>query len=229
LNAPAGKSLKEQNRWQLWLVIAANVVVFYFVLQSDTLGTAGLKGILATVSNLLPIGLAIVVTTVLNGVLTSNAKERLVFLRWNDTLPGHRAFSEYGPADPRVDMVALKKLCGSKLPSDPAEQNRTWYRLYKSVEHHPAVSQVHKDFLLTRDYAGFAAIFLVVFGSTALVVVQSWRMSLGYCVVLLLQLLIVRHAASTYGIRFTQTVLAEKSAAPGKGRGADRQATAHHC
>jgi hypothetical protein len=147
-------------------------------------------------------------------------KERLVFLRWKDTLPGHRAFSEYGPADPRVDMVALKKLCGSKLPSDAAEQNRTWYRLYKSVEHHPAVSQVHKDFLLTRDYTGFAAIFLVIFGATAVAVVQSWRFSLIYSVVLLLQLLIVRHAASTYGIRFTQTVLAEKSAAPGKGRGA---------
>lgn len=219
MSAPAAKSLKEQNRWQLWLVVAANVVVFYFVLQSDALSTAGFKGIFATVSNLLPIGLAIVVTTVLNGVLPSNAKDRLVFLRWKETLPGHRAFSKYGPADPRVDMAALKKLSANKLPSDPAEQNRTWYRLYKSVEHHPSVSQVHKDFLLTRDYAGFAAIFLVASGTATVVVVQSWRVSLGYCVALLLQLLIVRHAASTYGIRFTQTVLAEKSAAPGKGRG----------
>jgi len=58
LSAPAAKSLKEQNRWQLWLVVAANVVVFYFVLQSDALSTAGFKGIFATVSNLLPIGLA---------------------------------------------------------------------------------------------------------------------------------------------------------------------------
>ena len=220
MSAPAGKSLKEQNRWQLWLVIAANVVALYFVLQSDVLSTAGLKGIFATVSNLLPIGLAIVVTTVLNGVLRSNVKDRLVFLRWKDTLPGHRAFSEYGPADPRVDMVALTKLCANKLPSDPSDQNRTWYRLYKSVEHHPAISQVHKDFLLTRDYAGFAVIFLVVFGSTALIVVQSWLMSLGYCAALFLQWVIVRHAASIYGIRFTQTVLAEKSAAPGKGRAA---------
>jgi hypothetical protein len=221
LSAPAGKSLKEQNRWQLWLVIAANVVAFYFVLQSDVLSTAGLKGIFATVSNLLPIGLAIVVTTVLNGILKSNVKDRIVFLRWKDTLPGHRAFSKYGPADPRIDMAALKKLCANKLPTDPADQNRTWYRLYKSVEHHPSVSQVHKDFLLTRDYAGFAAIFLIVFGTAAVLAVQSWRISLGYCAALLFQWLIVRHAASTYGIRFTQTVLAEKSAAaPGKGRGA---------
>jgi hypothetical protein len=110
LSAPAGKSLKEQNRWQLWLILAANVVAFYFVLQSDVLSTAGLKGIFATVSNLLPIGLAIVVTTVLNGVLKSSVKDRLVFLRWKDALPGHRAFSEYGPADPRIDMAALKKL-----------------------------------------------------------------------------------------------------------------------
>src|SRR5262249_46153828 len=186
-----------------------------------TLSTDGLKGMFATASNLLPIGLAIVVTTVFNGVLTSNIKDRLVFLRWKETLPGHRAFSQYGPADPRIDMATLKKLCGNRLPSDPAEQNRTWYRLYNSVEHHPSVSQVHKDFLLTRDYAGFAAILFIVFGAAAVVVVQSWRISLGYCAALLLQWLIVRHAASTYGIRFAQTVLAEKSAAvPGKGRGA---------
>lgn len=220
MSAPAGKSLKEQNRWQLWLVIAANVVAFYFILQSDVLSAAGLKEIFATVSNLLPIGLAIVVTTVLSGVLKSNVKDRLVFLRWKDTLPGHRAFSEYGPADPRIDMTAVKKLCANKLPSDPAEQNRTWYRLYKTVEHHPSVSQVHKDFLLTRDYAGFAAIFLIMFGATAIAVVQSWGIALAYCVALLLQLLIVRHAASTYGIRLTQTVLAENSAVPEKGRGA---------
>jgi hypothetical protein len=221
LSTQAGKSLKEQNRWQLWLVIAANVVAFYFVLQSDVLSTAGLKGIFATVSNLLPIGLAIVVTTVLNGILKSNVKDRIVFLRWKDTLPGHRAFSKHGPADPRIDMAVLKKLCANKLPTDPADQNRTWYRMYKSVEHHPSVSQVHKDFLLTRDYAGFAAIFLIVFGTAAMLVVQSWRISLGYCAALLFQWLIVRHAASTYGIRFTQTVLAEKfAAAPGKGRGA---------
>jgi hypothetical protein len=216
----AGKSLKEQNRLQLWLVIAANVVVFYFVLQWDTLSTDGLRGLFATVSNLLPIGLATAVTTVLNGVLTARTKERLVFLRWRNALPGHRAFSEYGPADPKVDMAALKKLCGNKLPSDPAEQNLTWFSLYKSVENHPAITQVHKDYLLTRDYAGFAAIFLVVFGATAVAVVQSWRVSLGYCGVLLIQFLIVRHSARTYGIQFIQTVLAQKSAAPAKRRGA---------
>jgi hypothetical protein len=220
LSAPAGKSLKDQNRWQLWLVIAANVVAFYFVLQADTLSTVGLKGLFASVSNLLPIGLAIVVTTVLNGVLKSSAKDRLVFLRWKEALPGHRAFSAHGPADPRIDMAAVKKLCGNKLPSDPAEQNLMWYRLYKSVEHHPSVSHVHKEFLLTRDYAGFAAIFFVAFGVAAMLTVQSWRISLCYCAALFLQWLVVRHAASTYGIRFTQTVLAEKSAAPGKARGA---------
>jgi len=209
----AAKSLKDQNRWQLWLVIVANVVAFYVVLQYDVLSTAGFKAMFATVSNLLPIGLAIVVTTVLNGILSSSAKERLVFLRWNQTLPGHRAFSKHGPADSRIDMTAVAALCGGNVPSDPAEQNRTWYRLYKSVEHHPSVSQVHKDFLLTRDYAGFAAIFLVVFGITAVSFVQSWRMALGYCAALALQFLIVRHAAATYGVRFTQTVLAEKSAA----------------
>src|SRR5258708_4490553 len=82
-------------------------------------------------------------------------------------------------------LAKLKKASGNKLPSDPAEHNRIWYRFYKSVEDNPAVTQVHRDFLLTRDYAGLAALFLVIFGPAVIAQISSWRVSLTYFLFLL--------------------------------------------
>jgi hypothetical protein len=204
------KSLKEKNRWHLWFAIAANAVAFYAVLQAKDIAISGIKSLLTGASSILPVGLAILVTTVINGILSPDAKARVVFLRWHHALPGHRAFTEYAPADPRIDMAKLKRACGNKLPSDPAEQNQTWYRLYKSVAKHPAVDQVHRDFLLMRDYAAFAALCIVVLGPLAFIEAQSWRISLAYLVGLILQFLFVRQAAVTYGMRFVTNVMANK-------------------
>src|SRR5262245_24936528 len=133
------KALKDENRWQLWLFLAANFLVFYAVLQSPAIASLGLKGLIAAAPNLLPVGLAIIVTTVANGIMSADFKARLVFGRWTHALPGHRAFSEHALSDPRIDMAKLKRACGNKLPSEPEDQNRTWYRLYKQVESNPAV------------------------------------------------------------------------------------------
>ena len=56
-----------------WLIIAANAVVFYGACQRETFEIPGLKAALAGAANLLPVGFAIVVTTVANGLLTSHA------------------------------------------------------------------------------------------------------------------------------------------------------------
>src|ERR1700731_3402947 len=57
------QKLKDQNRWQLWLIIAANAVVFYGAFQWETFEVSGIKAALAGAANLLPVGLAIVVTS----------------------------------------------------------------------------------------------------------------------------------------------------------------------
>ena len=111
-----GKSIKDQNRWQLWLAIAANFIVFYVLMQWDEIAVAGFKGLIMMSANLLPVGLAIVVTTVINGLLSSDAKARIVFLRWKHALPGHRAFSGLAPKDPRIDLARLEKVCGGSCP-----------------------------------------------------------------------------------------------------------------
>lgn len=211
-----GKSIKEQNRWQLWLVLAVNSLFFYGVAQANAIKIDGVRALFTDASKLLPIGFALVISTVLNGLLSADNKARLVFLRWRYALPGHRAFSEYAKSDPRIDLVTLTKLHGSEFPEDPTDQNRTWYRMYKTVEKEPAVNQVHRDFLLLRDYTGLCALFVVFYGAAGLYAIPSAKIGLLYLALLILQYAVVRQAASNYGIRFVTTVLAQKAAAPGK-------------
>src|ERR1700757_3287650 len=103
--AEGGKSLKDQNRWQLWLIVAANTLFLYGVVQANAIKVDGLRAIFTDAQNLLPVGVALIVATVLNGLLSADAKARVVFLRWRHALPGHRAFSVHAACDPRIDVA----------------------------------------------------------------------------------------------------------------------------
>jgi hypothetical protein len=208
----AGKSLKERNRWQLWIIVAANSLFLYGVAQANAIKAEGLRAALTDAQNLVPVGFALVLATVLNGLLSADAKARLVFLRWLHALPGHRAFSKYAVRDPRIDPSALEKVHGGPLPTDPPEQNRAWYRIYKSVENDHAVRQVHQDFLLLRDYTGLSVLFVLFYGAAGLYAIPSVKVALIYVLTLALQYVLVRQAASNYGVRMVTTVLARRGA-----------------
>jgi hypothetical protein len=208
------KSLKEQNRWQIWLIIAVNSVFLYGVVEANAIEIDGIRSIFTDTSKLVPFGLAVVVATVLNGLLSANVKARLVFMRWRNALPGHRAFTQYIYSDPRIDPAAVQKVVGSALPVDPVEQNRVWFRLYKTVENDPAISQVHRDFLLTRDYTGLALLFLLFYGGAGFYSIPSSKIATIYAVLLLIQCVVVRQAAFQYGVRFVTSVLARVAGKP---------------
>ncbi|AIP34800.1 hypothetical protein DR64_7767 [Paraburkholderia xenovorans LB400] len=72
-----------------------------------------------------------------------------------NALPGHEAFTRFGPADPRVDMTTLRKNVGA-LPVEPAEQNAFWYKLYRRVESEVPVVDARKMYLLWRDAAALS-------------------------------------------------------------------------
>jgi hypothetical protein len=209
-------SLKEQNRWQIWFIIAVNSLFLYGVVEANAIQIDGLRSIFTDASKLVPFGLAVVIATVLNGLLPADAKARLVFLRWRNTLPGHRAFTRYMTADPRIDPTAVQRAVGGPLPVDPAEQNQVWYRLYKTVENDPAIAQVHRDFLLTRDYTALAVLFLIFYGSAGYYSIPSPKIATIYAVLLLIQCIAVRQAAFHYGIRFVTSVLARVGASPAR-------------
>jgi hypothetical protein len=136
------KSLKYNNSLYISLFVMMNAIVLYTVAQTNTIAFSGFKALLTEATNILPVGFAFIVATVANGLLSADMKARLVFLRWNHALPGHRAFSNYAVSDPRVHIAKLKKACGKEFPDDPVEQNRTWFRFYKTVENNHAVAQV---------------------------------------------------------------------------------------
>lgn len=202
------KSLKDQYRTQLWLVIALNVIVFHAVLRAGPIAAQGWAGIAPSGLSLAPAGLALAVTSVANGLLDPITKARLVFLRWRDPLPGGRAFSKWAATDPRVDPVRLKRRLGKAFPSGASAENRAWYKLYKEVEHDPAILHSHRDFLFTRDYTALAALFFAGFTTAVTARLSDPGLVIGYSLCLALQYLTVRRAAAVYGVRFVTTVLA---------------------
>ncbi len=173
------------------------------------ISAAGIKALFAKASNALPLSAAIVIVTVVNGVLSPAAKARIVFLRWKHALPGHTAFSKLAVEDPRIDMTRLAAACGGTLPADPDQQNQVWYRLYKAIQSRPTVDHVQRDFLLTRDYASFLALAFVVFGVAAFVELSPVKAAAFYALAMIFQFFVVRQAAANYGRRFVTTVLAE--------------------
>ena len=204
------KSLKDQYRSYIWLIIAFNSVFLYTIAQADVIELAGLRAIFTDIGNLVPVGIAVVIATVLNGVLSPTAKARLVFLRWHDALPGCRAFSQYAQSDPRIDPAKLRAAIGQNFPTNGIDQNRMWYQLYRTVETESRIVTLHKDFLLTRDYASLSILFLVSYGSASLYAISSSRVAIIYIGGLALQYVITRQAAAHYGVRLVTTVLALK-------------------
>lgn len=98
--------------------MAANAVAICAAAQWTDMTVFGLRGLLNGVLHLLPVGLAVLFTTVATSLIDVETKYRLVFLRWRHALPGHRALTECGPRDPRVDMSKVEQLLGNGLPSD---------------------------------------------------------------------------------------------------------------
>jgi hypothetical protein len=132
-------------------------------------------------------------------------------MAWNDPLPGCKAFTCHALSDPRVDIACLE-LTHGPLPTAAREQNALWYKLYKSIEQEPAVKQVHRAFLFTRDYTSLALMLVIVLGITGFIQISSTRVALIYLALLLLQFALAGQAARNHGKRFVTTVLAIKGA-----------------
>ena len=205
------KSLKEQNRVRLGLVIGGNVVAYAAVLGGDwTL--AGLAGELIGLPGLVAAPIATILAVVVNAQIDQTSKARLVFWRWSHPLPGSRAFTVHMNTDSRIDVNALRRHQDT-LPSEPGAQNRLWYRWSREVEADPRIRHVHGDFLFTRDYTGIAVLLACSLGPLSFWQLESPAIASTYCVVLLAQYGIARRAAYTSGIRFVTSVLAIKSGA----------------
>ena len=205
------RSLKDANQGPLLLVAAANAVTFYLAVKTDALLGGQWVVLAKNLPEILPTGLCLVLVGVANAQLSSDAKARIVFLRWRDPLPGSEAFTRHAITDPRIDLVTIERNNGP-LPTDPRQQNSLWYRLYHSVADDLAVLQVHREYLFTRDYACMSLLMLIGLGTAGLFQVPSKSTALGYIGLLTIQYLLVRRAARNHGVGLVTTVLALKGA-----------------
>lgn len=199
------RSLKSLNLKWLIAMATADVIVLVLFLAPELIAgaTTNQIGLYRAIGAVV---IPVFVLLLLN-VLSSSVKAMLVYWRPLGWLPGCEAFTKYGPADPRVDMSALKKNVGA-WTSDPKEQNSKWFKLYKLVENVTEVASTQKDFLMYRDMAALS-LPLVALGPLGLLFAGAsrnsiWLASGMFFVQYILSAVSARHA----GERFVCNVLA---------------------
>ena len=191
----------------LLAVLIGNALLFVIFTFGDGHLPTEWSDTFARLRTMAPAGLGLILVGVLNSQLGPNTKARIIFTRWRHPLPGSRAFSEFAPADPRIDMAALEGKLGP-FPTAPLDQNRTWYGLYRSVENDPFVLGIHKDYLFFRDYGVGAVVMFIVLSPIAAWLAVHWQSAAIYALLLALQAVLVVRAARERGERFVTTVLA---------------------
>lgn len=159
------KPLKQQNSLQISAYVVINVLVFWGLangIRIDIQSSSSLPEQLFT-SALWSVVIG-TLTTIFSGQMDQDFKYFLIFWRLKNSLPAFRAFSYFMNKDPMIDPKAIEAKL-TTIPTEPIEQNRTWYKIYKKHQDKDSVIDAHKNFLLTREIAGLSFLFLIVLGS----------------------------------------------------------------
>lgn len=158
--------------------------------------------------NSLAVAIAPLLSFILSGLLSSNFKAIIVFWRIKNPLPGSRAFTDIAPKDPRIDMGLLKSKVGS-VPTEPGEQNKVWYGLYKQVERKISVDLAHKHFLLARDLAAISFLFIIITPWPLLFFSRNLVLSVIYTTVIIVEYVLFCVIGQNSAKQFVSNVLAE--------------------
>jgi hypothetical protein len=198
-------------------VVAGGLVLAWLNLGMPTSLTTLLPSAWASWMTSGAVALVAIFAAALDSVPGHDNKARLVFWRWKHPLPGSRAFDKANMTrDTRIDRERLKSELGGTLPRSAADQNSTWYKLYKRVEHDPRVDGSQFDFLLFRDLTWFAVLLavaaLVCSVANPVGRIPSLWAGASFAVLALM----FSRAAAERGLRFVNTVLALVSSEPSK-------------
>lgn len=167
-------SLKDQNKPVKIIAFFLLAVLYSWIVETPIIDVgaafdgAGLKGLVNTKS-LIFISLSIA-SLALDGLAPKHIKEKIVHRRFQNPLPGCRAFTDIAQNDSRIDMDAIEAKYGP-LPTAPAEQNKTFYKISKSCQDAVGVKDAHRSYLLFRDLSFdtyvlsiLATIYTAIFG-----------------------------------------------------------------
>lgn len=206
----AHEHLKSGYRATLWVFALINVAIFWSVVVIRDISnvSAVFSAISARDATFAVIGPIIIL--MLGGLISATNKARAIYWRYTYPLPGCFAFTRYLASEHRADSKMLSEKWG-ELPSDPGEQNQLWYKMYRNVEEDVRIHETHRDSLFSRDLTGYAVIFLIVFGLSALFTTLSWPFTGIYIGFLIVQYTILMVAARIYGTRLVCNVLALES------------------
>lgn len=206
-------SLKDSYRLQLFAVLATNLALYYAFVNGLSFSDLRLETATSHLSALLPGGLAVTLCGILNSQLTYLQKARIVFLRWNDPLPGCRSFSLYAARDPRIDMNAVQAKW-SPLPNSAHEQNALWYRIYQQEQGSEAVGYLNRHWLFARDYASMCVLLLVALGTLGIFQMPDAPSWFAFTGIVFAQFFFTRRSAVHYAERFVTTVIAQAASKP---------------
>lgn len=206
-------NLKSRYKKSLIAFLVANLAVFVvMVLGGETSDVQQIADVLMSEKGIF-IAVAPVIILVINGLVSPDWKARLVFWKYSNPLPGSEAFSKYIHTDHRIDVCKLKGRWG-EFPINPIDQNRLWYKMYRSVEGDVRVHEAHHDWLFARDLTAFSIIFLIAFSLMGFFAVSIGTIYCVYFLALFSQYVLVAIAAKTYGKRFVSNVLVCASQEP---------------
>lgn len=211
MSAPSTSSLKDRNLRALYSLLALNIAAFFALAHLEAIRTGDWPKLASGWMAVLPVGVGVALTALLNSLVTADTKARLVFWRWENPLPGGEAFTRHGPNDNSVNMDALAAKHGP-LPTDPTAQNKLWFRIFKSVSSEPAVAQAHRLYLLARDHSVMALAMVVILGIAAAFFIRPISTAGIYVLLLVIQWAIATRAANVGGHRFVNNVLAHNAA-----------------
>ncbi|MBD7952986.1 hypothetical protein H9654_02110 [Stenotrophomonas sp. Sa5BUN4] len=202
------RSHKDSNRLALLSALASNLLLYYALARGLDLGKISTGAMMGHLNLLLPGGLAIAFTSIVNAQLNSLHKARIVFWRWTHPLPGTRVFTELAPDDPRIDLDSLNAHL-APLPVEPRQQNSLWYRLYQEQQDTAAVSHLDRNWLFARDYCCVIALLAPILIVAGLWQLPSLNVYASLVGLLVFQFLVARQAAKNYAERFVTTVVAQ--------------------
>src|SRR5438552_83289 len=121
-------SLKDLNKLPLLSVVLANLAAFVAATSGTNWSAIDWSSLTAALGRAIPAGIGLILFSIVNAQLSSDAKARVVFFWWHNPLPGSEAFTFHAQEDHRVNVRALEEAFGT-LPTNPREQNALWYRL----------------------------------------------------------------------------------------------------
>jgi hypothetical protein len=203
-------TLKTQNLPLIAVYITLNIAIFITLLNTGSIDIQSIQvyyeklslkdGVFFSSLTLLII--------VLSGMISNKVKEIVVFWRFEDRLPGCRAFSKYSKADSRIDLKILKSKFG-KIPTLPSEQNKHWYKIFKTLND-KSIDSTHKDSLLCRELSVMTVEMFLL--TIPIFWFYGFVVGLLYSIFLVLEYLMVRYCAKNSAERLVANTLALASA-----------------